>query len=204
STLANNLSEELGGIAVLKFDDYFEFLQGWPKDIRKWVDEGAEINDWKNPRLKEDLEKLLHGEEIIYPTTGEKIRSSSLIIVEDPSGRGRKEMRDYIDHLVYLDIPNEISLMRSMTRWLNSEMTKKDGSRVKRREEQPAELLENMLIFVKKYLDSYRDMYHVVCDRVKEDADIILDGQNSPKELVKEFLAFLEDNSNDIALEGIL
>lgn len=204
STLAEGISEALGGAAVLKFDDYFEFLQGWPKDMRKWIDEGAEVNDWKNAQMVDDLKKLLKGKTIVYPITGKTVQPRSFIIMEDPSGRERREIMDYIDYLLYIDIPNEISLMRSLERWLYSEMVKEDGSKVKVREEQPAKLLEHMMKYLRMFVEYSRDLYVVVCERVKRDADVILDGLKPTKELVKEVLEFLEENNKELEMEGTL
>ncbi|MBN1330153.1 MAG: hypothetical protein JXA54_11825 [Candidatus Heimdallarchaeota archaeon] len=195
STLANHLSEELGGAAILKFDDYFEFLQGWPQDMRTWVNEGANINDWKNTRLSRDITSLINGISVLNPNTKKIIDPSPIILVEDPSGRERSEMVDLVDLLIFIEIPNEISLIRSLNRWLNSEKTRKDGSQVKMRYENPEELLDNMMQFIELYLESYRDMYVVVCDKVKKQADLILDGLKEPKILVQEVLQFLKEQN---------
>ncbi|HUT82678.1 MAG TPA: AAA family ATPase [Candidatus Bathyarchaeia archaeon] len=201
STLAEHLSEELGGLAVLKFDDYFDSLQGWPNDMRTWVNEGAEIDEWKNFRLTRDIVSLINGTSILNPTTKKNINPSPIILVEDPSGRERSEMVELIDYLIFIEIPNEISLIRSLTRWLNSEKVKKDGKRVKKRDEDPEELLKNMMEFVGLYLESYRDMYVIVCDKVKKKADLIIDGLKEPKVLVQEVLQFLKEQNIE-SLEG--
>ena len=198
STLAEYLSEELGGLAILKFDDYFETLQGWPQDMRLWINEGANIDEWKNTRLTRDIISLINEISILNPTTKKVIDPSPIILVEDPSGRERSEMVDLIDYLIFIEIPNDISLIRSLSRWLNSEKIKKDGSRVKKREENPEELLENMMEFVELYLKSYRDMYVVVCEKVKQKADLIIDGLKEPKILVQEVLQFLKEKNIEI------
>lgn len=200
STLAENLSQELGGAAILKFDDYFEFLQGWPQDMRVWVNEGANINDLKNTRLVRDITTLINGTSVLNPFTKKVIDPTPIILVEDPYGRERDEMVGLVDCLIFIEIPNEISLIRSLKRWLNSEKIKKDGSHVKMRYENPGELLSNMMQFVELYLDSYRDMYVVVCDKVKRKADLVLDGMKEPKVLVQEVLKFFKEQ--DIVING--
>lgn len=76
STLARELERLLGDATTLKFDDYFEFLSGWPRDIRKWLDEGANFQNWENRQLASDIKSLLNNHHIIYPITKETIHAN--------------------------------------------------------------------------------------------------------------------------------
>lgn len=200
STLAIKLSERLQGLAVLKFDDYFETMQGWPNNLNGWINDGADVSEWRNPKFAQDIKRLLVGKRIEHPISKRLIEPSSIILLEDPTGRGRKEIADLIDYSFFLDIPNDISLIRILKRWLDLETITKSGLNAKMKEENPTELLEQIIIFLKKYLNSYRNMYIVVCERTKRDADLILDGMKPSEALVTEVVNFLKERK--ISLPG--
>ena len=193
STLSQELEKVIGDATALKFDDYFEFLSGWPKDIRKWLDEGANFQNWKNDRLVEDIKSLLNGQNITYPLTNEPRHPCKFIFVEDPSGREREEMKEFVDFVLYIDLPNDIAYMRGLDRWLNKEITKEDGSKQKIRDIKPEELMNEIVNYVKLYVSHYRDLYISACEVVKKDVDLIIDGTKSTQEQVEQVTHFLAE-----------
>ena len=53
TTLVKRIADFLGG-TTLFFDDYASVSEK-PSDIRKWVDNGADVNEWKTPQFAQDL-----------------------------------------------------------------------------------------------------------------------------------------------------
>ena len=104
TTLTERLAELLGGSPVLTFDHYEQYAE-WPQDIDQWIRAGADPNQVRVPRLKEDLLSLLEGTSITHPLDNRTIDSSEYILVEEPSGRERQEIAEYIDLVVYVDVP---------------------------------------------------------------------------------------------------
>ena len=193
STLAQEFEQAVGDATTLKLDDYFSFLSGWPEDIRKWLDEGANFQDWKNIRLVADIKSLLNGQNITYPLSHETRHPCKWIFVEDPSGREREEMKELVDFVFYIDIPNDIAYMRALNRWLNKEITREDGSKVKKRDSEPEKLINEIINYVKLYVNHYRDLYVTACEIVKKDVDLIIDGTKSTKEQVEQVKHFLKE-----------
>ena len=61
TVLSARVSELLGNAPILAFDEYFDFLEGWPEDIRKWLDEGANTKQFRNTQMMNDIEALRQG-----------------------------------------------------------------------------------------------------------------------------------------------
>jgi len=191
STLSRELERLLRDATTLKFDDYFNFLSGWPKDIRKWLDEGANFQDWTNSQLVSDIKSLQKGHHIIYPITKETVHPCKFIFVEDPSGKEREEMVELVNYAIFIDIPNDIAFMRTIDRWLNKKVTREDGMEVKMREEAPGELIDQIVNFIKLYNEYFRDLYDTVSKIVIKNADLIIDGTKTTEKQAKQVLQFL-------------
>lgn len=176
TTLAKKVSLELDGAPILSLDDYFEYLDGWPKDIRQWLDNGGKMGELSNPKMIQDIKTLLKGKSIIYPTTKEEILSSKFIIVEDPTGKERQELAVLIDYLIFIDLPQDIGLLRIIQRMINSTTKNEEGKLLPLRETNPEYVFGNILNFFNHYSLVYRDLYATVCENVKQQANLVLDG----------------------------
>jgi len=197
TSIATALASLLGYEPVLSFDDYFEFLLGWPEDIREWLDSGADISSLSNPRLVRDVYSLLSGKSIIYPTTNKMLHAKEFIILEDPSGRERPDIAPYIDYLIFIDTPPDIGLMRVLTRWMNRDFTSSSGSTGRFRDVAPDVLFDQLMQHLTDYLEYYRDLYVTICDRARLTADLVIDGLQDISVLTSEIAEkcplFLED-----------
>ena len=179
TVVSAKVSELLDKAPILAFDDYFEFFEGWPENIRDWLDKGANTDELQNIQMMNDIKTLKEDKSIIHPTTKETLHSTGYIIVEDPSGKERKELAGLIDFLVYIDVPLDIALMRVLRRFIDNDVKLKDGSKGKIREEAPDKLLNTIENFLENYQEYYRELYIVICDRAREKADFIVDGLQS-------------------------
>ena len=114
TTLIKKAAELLNG-ATLLFDEYKTVSQ-YPQDVRKWLDDGANVNEWQTPQFARDVAALRNGESVTSPRDGRIVQPSEYIVIEEPMGRERAEMAPHIDFVVVLNTPLEIALCRGIMR----------------------------------------------------------------------------------------
>ena len=167
--------------AVIRFDDYEQF-NTYPENFPQWIKEGADATLIKNQRMLTDIQKLLAEESVINPLTKEKIKPAEYILVEDPMGTMRDEFAQLYDFLVFIEIPPDVSLARLIKRMIN-DVNINDKNII-----DYSKLVNQISNFLDKYLDFQRDLYQIASSKVKPNADLILDGQKTIVNLVKEVL----------------
>jgi len=190
TTLTERLAELLGDSPVLIFDHYEQYAE-WPQDIDQWIRAGADPNQVKVTRLKEDLLSLLAGTSITHPLDNRTIDSSHYILVEEPSGRERQEIAEYIDLVVYVDVPQDMCVVRVVQRALG--MTGSDFERTVESESRQG--LAGRLKAVASWLAQYKRMrsaYIGVSRIVKQRADIVVDGMRPVDEIAQQVLDAME------------
>jgi uridine kinase len=182
SSLINKISKLLDTTAIIKFDDYEQF-NVFPENIEQWIKDGADASEIKNQRMLTDIQKLIARESAVNPLTEEKIKPAEYILVEDPAGKLRDEFAQLYDFLVFIEIPQDISLARLIKRMINETDIKEDNSAD----------YNKLIIRISKFLDIYlsfqREMYLIICNKVKPSADLLLDGQRTIDELANTVLA---------------
>ncbi len=62
--------------------------------------DGADLNTWICPEFAQDLQLLKSGVSIIQKWNNNKIIPGKLLIVEEPTARRRKEIRELIDYVI--------------------------------------------------------------------------------------------------------
>jgi uridine kinase len=113
STVSAALARTLGDVPLLIFDHYGPFVE-WPQDMAHWIQSGADPGPIRIPRLKEDPLSLREGKAITDPYNGRVSLPSRFIILEEPAGRERDEIREFIDLVVYIDVPADIVVQRPL------------------------------------------------------------------------------------------
>lgn len=178
---------------TLFFDDYASMSQ-YPPDIKKWVEDGADVNEWKTPQFAQDLAALRRGESIVSPLDGASILPSEFIVIEEPMGRERVEMASLIDFVAVIDIPLEIALARRLLR--NLGFISLEGIE-KATKEQLVEGIVQVVTSLKNSLNEYlcagRDVYIAVQKQAKENCDLVLDGFLSVDELAQKLVSVVKD-----------
>jgi len=152
----------LGNASCFYFDDYGEAMLQ-PDDGLRWIAAGADLTEFVLPQFGADLRRLKQGETVITPTN-RRVEPDAFLVVEEPFGRGRKDMADLVDFSVCLDLPMEVALARRLLdvteRW--------DGTAESR--------LQWMNGYLKSYLfEGMRDVYTAINEWVKTNADLVLD-----------------------------
>jgi len=191
STIAAGLSRRLGEAPVLNFDHYEQYIF-WPQDMDAWMKAGADPSQIRIPRLKEDLLALLDGKAVIDPHDGRVLNPSKIILLEDPSGREREETREYLDLVVYIDVPQDICVMRLVERTLDMELWNTRGSFESARGEDMVRQLNAVALWVTQYRRA-RAMYIGVSRIVQEKADIVVDGMKTVDEITDELLNAIKE-----------
>lgn len=101
TTVTKTLANRLNNSKAVHFDDYD--LEG-PNDICKWVEKGANYDEWNvNPIIK-DIKSLLNDSSINY------------IILDYPFSYLNNQMKDLIDISFYIDTPLDIAMARRLIR----------------------------------------------------------------------------------------
>lgn len=188
STVVSHLSKAFN-CSALFFDDYAS-RKDFPSDISAWIRNGGDPNIISTPLFCNHLIQLLNGQSIEFVKGNgwakeyginhfEKevkiIMPSPLIIVEEPFGRERQEIKELIDIVVYLDIEPEIALGRrihDLIQYLRND----------------SEVLINLLDhFLFDYLyRGVKDMYIEIGMKVKANSDLIINANRSIEEIVLE------------------
>jgi uridine kinase len=191
STLAARLSELLGGAPTLIFDHYTQYAE-WPKNIEQWIEQGADPSYVRVPRLKEDLVSLLDGREIVYPVDEQVVQPAEYIIVEEPSGRERQEIGGYVDLVVFVDVPQDVCVVRLVQRAIDMPVWDSEGTFERESREDVVRRLNAVAMWIAHYM-RVRSMYIKVSDLVKQRADVVIDGLQAPDEIANEVLGIIRD-----------
>lgn len=173
STLLHELSVRFGGAVVLRIDEY-EATSTFP-DTAEWLANGADPNAFLSPQFVADLHALRSGNTIVAPDTTVCIQPTHVLLVEEPFGKARDQMRNLIDFVVHVDIPLEIALARKLLRqnaflpW----------------EQNPDVFIDHLREFLMWYLSVGRAFYIAVRKRVLEQCDLVVDGTSSTEAIVE-------------------
>jgi uridine kinase len=119
TTLTRALARRCRNALIVSFDDY-AYAPPSVLDSRRWIAEGADPAAWKVPKLTEDLLELRQGRPIRHSVTKLVTIPTPIIVVEEPFGRSRPELRALIDFVAVLDTPLEVALARRLLRELRS------------------------------------------------------------------------------------
>ncbi len=177
TTVIEILSALLGDAVPLRFDDYEESTV-FP-ELKHWLEEGADPNQFQSPQFLADLRSLRAGEAIQHPVTQQMVASARFILLEEPFGRERDQLRQWIDLVVYIDVPLEIALIRQILRktpflpW----------------EQDPETFIHHLRDFLSWYMQVGRAAYLSMLPRVMKNCDLLIDGTQPAEKIAEEIYA---------------
>lgn len=159
TTVTESLTHKLMNSKALYFDSYD--FDNCPADICKWIDDGANYDEWVLTPLIKDIQHLLQNSYLDY------------IIVDYPFAYLNSEMRQFIDVTIFIDTPLDIAMARRILRDF--------------KEDTMSEIQNNL----KHYITYARKAYLEALHTVKPNSDIVLDGSLSVDEIVNQILESL-------------
>lgn len=163
SATVRAVAEQLGAASCFYFDDYGEAMQQ-PEDGLAWIAEGADLTAFILPQFGQDIARLRQGETVLTPT-GRRVEPAPFLVIEEPFGRGRTDMKGLVDFSVCIDVPMEVALARRLL----DTVEKWSGTAEAR--------LQWMGNYLRTYLfEGMREVYVAINERVKEQCDLVLDG----------------------------
>jgi uridine kinase len=94
-------------------------------------------------------------------------------VLEEPFGRERGEIAGLIDFVICIDLPLEIALARKLLRMLGFFLA----------DQTPDAFAKHLQFFLPWYIESGRELYRMVQERVLRNCDLIADGMLPPDAL---------------------
>lgn len=160
SELIHELASMLG-CRTLRFDDFID-AGTYPPDMRSWLEQGADTNLIKTPRLTQALQQAIAD-------AAKSTEGPHYLLLEEPFGRQRLEMASLIDVVVLLNPPPELCLSRVIQRNLSAR---------KHIAELPAQGMDAIqaVAQIRCYLSCYdeylRDAYQTTVAQVAQNCDL--------------------------------
>jgi uridine kinase len=181
STLIRNAMQRLGDADSLQFDDYTRGSD-YP-NIPQWVAAGCDPNQWVSPGLGEHLALLKHGLQVRTPNTDRVIQPRRFIFLEEPFGRARAAVAEYVDMVAAVDLPIEVALARRLVRDINTPQMIAD----------PQAARDHVDSYCRRFLfESRRELILAGQSWALKDCDLVLNGTKPVAALTAELLAALE------------
>lgn len=159
TTVTESLTHKLMNSKALYFDSYN--FDNCPADICKWIDDGANYDEWVLTPLIKDIQHLLQNSYLDY------------IIVDYPFAYLNSEMRQFIDVTIFIDTPLDIAMARRILRDF--------------KEDTMSEIQNDL----KHYITYARKAYLEALHTIKPNSDIVLDGSLSVDEIINQILESL-------------
>jgi len=152
----------LGDAVALYFDDYAA-ASTYPRDLKGWIERGANVDEWRTPALA-DAVRRLRGD------------ASGVVLVEEPFGKLRREMAGLIDLAVYLEAPGDVLLTRRLLREIEEQ---RDVD----------QLIERLRLDLTRHLDLGRELDALGASALRDSADVVVDATKSVDEVAAEVVA---------------
>ncbi|MDT3498646.1 hypothetical protein NLU03_31365 [Bacillus toyonensis] len=152
TTITESLTQELTNSKALYFDSYN--FDNCPADICKWIDDGANYDEWVLTPLIHDIQHLIRDSKLDY------------IIVDYPFAYSNRKMGKFIDVTIFIDTPLDIAMARRILRDF------KEGT------------IDEIHNDLKHYMIYARKAYLEAIHTVKPNSDIVLDGSLSVSEII--------------------
>ena len=193
STVAASLSKRLEDAPILIFDHYEKYIE-WPQDMNKWMGDGADPDQIRIPKLKEDLLSLLEGIPITDPFDGKLIAPARYILLEEPSGGQRGEIREYIDLVVFIDVPQDVCVARLVERVIDMGVWNSKGTFEGETKEDLVRQLNAIASWITHYQRT-RPMYMLGSRMAQQKADIVVNGLKTVEEITTDILNGIKDKN---------
>jgi uridine kinase len=135
------------------------------------------------------------------PQNGNVLSPSKYILLEEPSGRERQEIREYIDLVVYIDVPQDVCVTRLVERVVDMKVWNSKGTFQGETKEDLVRQLNAVALWITQYQRA-RSMYIQASQIVQEKADIVVNGLKAVDEITTDIMSFLNDKQGKLNSHG--
>jgi dephospho-CoA kinase len=180
SSLVEALAQALGDAPTIHFDHYERATQMPVSELDEWMARGADFDELNAPNLAHDLAALKSATTVANTAIQNDITSACYIVFEMPLGKEYKQTALLIDLLIWVDVPLDIALARKLKEFTNSFLASKQDSK-----QEFATFIDN---YLSHYLTTVGNVLLTQEQRVRANADIIVDGRNSIDAMVQQSL----------------
>jgi uridine kinase len=181
TSLVEGLVARLGDACAIHMDSYERMTREPIARVARWAERGADFDELEVPLLGDHLRRLKAGEAIVGPAGGATITPRKYIVFETQFGRAHRATGGLIDLLIWIDTPLDVALARRV-RTLCAETLRADSPGAAR----------ERLAWIEQYLGSYLDVVRrlllLQAERVRPQADVVLDGAAGREEVLREAL----------------
>jgi uridine kinase len=178
STLVRALAEAMADTAVLHIDSYQKITEQPVREIVRWMERGADFDEFEIPQLAGHLEKLKQGLAVADPKTGHEIAPRKYILFETHFGRAHRDSGRFIDFLIWLDTPLDVALARNLMDLIAPLLQAREPAVLRER-------LASIQRHLAAYLQDVRRLRLLQKERVGAGADLVIDGAESLDTMVE-------------------
>jgi uridine kinase len=176
TTIAQALAKSLHATAI--FWDDFDDISTSPDDYVAWYHQGEGYEAWDYPLLAMTIETLKNGLTLLHPALNHRLNPTQCIIFDAPLGRFHYQTGQFIDLWIHIDTPLDVALARRTIR---------DFTRDPR-------TVSHVIEELQYYLDHSRPLFFD--EKMKESADLIINGTLPITEQVKIIEAYLKQGND--------
>lgn len=172
TTLAHALQQSLKS-TLLCWDD-FDDISTSPSDYVEWYHRSQNYNEWNYQALANILKLLKAKQPVSHPVFKQLLNPTEYIVFDAPLGRLHHQTGQYIDILLHINVPLDVSLCRHLIRDFKGTNKTKE------------ELLEEL----DYYLSHSRPLFFD--DNLKTNADLMIDGMLSTEQQIQKINEYLK------------
>jgi uridine kinase len=176
TSLVSGITRILGNATVIHMDDYEEYTTQPVGEVLELLKSGADYDVLKMGNLAKDLQSLKFGREVFSPTTQFPVCPSKYIIFETQFGREHRATGQWIDLLLWIDLPLDIALARKLKQFTADVSGNDRDARL------------SFVQFLDEYLESYLlavgELLEMQKRTVRVNADAIINGRASKEEII--------------------
>ena len=175
TSLVNAMSPTLNATCLF-YDDYQDVTSLPIEEIIHLMQQGDDYNNLHVPGFADAI--AAHKQQAPQQN----------LLIETPLGRHHRDSGQYIDILIWIDLPLDIALARNIQAFTQEFLQSPIHE----------SLLTEQVQWLAQYLDTYlhkiRQTLLIQQERLSSTADIILDGSLPPDDLLKQALGLLEES----------
>lgn len=181
TTLIQNLLQRIPGSTAIYSDDYQSYTQKSPEEMRSWLAESGDPNDFDLSDLVVELRHQKHGPRNDNTSIKVDVDSPKVIFFETQFGRRHVDTGQFIDYQIWIELPADVSLARNIQMVARKMLAGPADSHTSG--------LAWINHFCENYIDFVRELLVIQQRWLSPDAEIIIDGSqaaNTAGDLVTE------------------